>query len=162
MFLHCCPNKCTHMWATAVQGIGGGAIVNLGSIILGDLVSLAERGTYQGLLILTWALAGAIGPSIVSTAISTPMHIRLTLLFRLVRLHKTLRGGGFSVCNHFPCYINASPGSRVRRFEPSLGGNILCSRRSFPSRTDAGRLDDGETGSRRLDVSSILSSSGLL
>ncbi|KAH9933607.1 iron permease [Epithele typhae] len=50
--------------ARAVQGIGSGAIVNLGSIILGDLVTLAERGTYQGLLILIWALAGATGPSI--------------------------------------------------------------------------------------------------
>ncbi|KAM5544683.1 hypothetical protein V8D89_001581 [Ganoderma adspersum] len=50
--------------ARTVQGIGGGAIVNLGSIILGDLVSLAERGTYQGILILVWALAGAIGPTI--------------------------------------------------------------------------------------------------
>ena len=39
--------------------------MNLGSIILGDLVSLAERGTYQGILILVWALAGAIGPTIV-------------------------------------------------------------------------------------------------
>ena len=40
--------------------------MNLGSIILGDLVTLAERGTYQGILILVWALAGAIGPTIVS------------------------------------------------------------------------------------------------
>ncbi|PIL32228.1 MFS general substrate transporter [Ganoderma sinense ZZ0214-1] len=50
--------------ARTVQGIGGGAILNLGSIILSDLVSLAERGTYQGILILVWALAGAIGPTI--------------------------------------------------------------------------------------------------
>ncbi|RDX42369.1 iron permease [Lentinus brumalis] len=50
--------------ARTVQGIGGGAIVNLGSIILGDLVTLAERGTYQGILILVWALAGAVGPTV--------------------------------------------------------------------------------------------------
>ena len=59
-----------------MQGIGGGAIVNLGSIILGDLVSLAERGTYQGILILVWALAGAIGPIIVSIAFATIREIR--------------------------------------------------------------------------------------
>ncbi len=58
------------MRAIAVQGIGGGAIVNLGSIILGDLVTLAERGTYQGILILVWALAGAIGPTIVRSSYS--------------------------------------------------------------------------------------------
>ncbi|KAI0327038.1 iron permease [Cubamyces sp. BRFM 1775] len=50
--------------ARTVQGVGGGGITNLGSIILADLVPLAERGTYQGMLILVWAFAGAIGPAI--------------------------------------------------------------------------------------------------
>ncbi|KAI0648727.1 iron permease [Trametes meyenii] len=50
--------------ARTVQGVGGGGIINLASIILADLVPLAERGTYQGILILVWALAGAIGPAI--------------------------------------------------------------------------------------------------
>ena len=56
---------CLSYYLTAVQGLGGGAIINLGSIILGDLVTLAERGTYQGILILVWAVAGAVGPIIV-------------------------------------------------------------------------------------------------
>ncbi|KAI0656495.1 iron permease [Cubamyces menziesii] len=50
--------------ARTVQGVGGGGITNLGSIILADLVPLTERGTYQGMLILVWAFAGAIGPAI--------------------------------------------------------------------------------------------------
>ncbi|KAI0363882.1 iron permease [Pilatotrama ljubarskyi] len=50
--------------ARTVQGIGGGGIINLASIILADLIPLAERGTYQGMLILTWAFAGAIGPAV--------------------------------------------------------------------------------------------------
>ncbi|KAI8982712.1 iron permease [Trametes punicea] len=50
--------------ARTVQGVGGGGITNLASIILADLVPLAERGTYQGMLILVWAFAGAIGPAI--------------------------------------------------------------------------------------------------
>lgn len=33
-----------------VQGLGGGAIVALGDILLGDLVSLQERGFFFGLL----------------------------------------------------------------------------------------------------------------
>ncbi|KAJ3004101.1 hypothetical protein NUW54_g4970 [Trametes sanguinea] len=50
--------------ARTVQGLGGGAITNVGSIILGDLVPLVERGTYQGMLTVSWAVAGAIGPAI--------------------------------------------------------------------------------------------------
>ena len=50
----------------AIQGIGGGGIINLASIITSDLVPLAERGLYQGFLVLTWATAAAIGPAIVS------------------------------------------------------------------------------------------------
>ena len=48
----------------AVQGIGGGGIINLASIITSDLIPLAERGVYQGFLVLTWAFAAAIGPII--------------------------------------------------------------------------------------------------
>ncbi|KAE9383729.1 iron permease [Gymnopus androsaceus JB14] len=50
--------------ARAIQGIGGGGILNLTEIILSDLVPLAERGTYQGVLMLVWAFASAIGPPI--------------------------------------------------------------------------------------------------
>ncbi|EIW57867.1 Mfs1.1 [Trametes versicolor FP-101664 SS1] len=50
--------------ARAVQGIGGGGIINLALIVVSDLVPLAERGIYQGFLIMTWALAAAIGPII--------------------------------------------------------------------------------------------------
>ncbi|GJE93421.1 MFS general substrate transporter [Phanerochaete sordida] len=50
--------------ARTVQGIGGGAIINLTEIIVSDLVPLAERGMYQGLVGLTWALASGVGPPI--------------------------------------------------------------------------------------------------
>ena len=48
----------------AVQGIGGGGIFNLATIVISDLVPLAERGTYQGLLVLAWGIAAACGPII--------------------------------------------------------------------------------------------------
>lgn len=51
--------------SVAVQGVGGGGIINLTEIITSDLVPLAERGLYQGMLGLTWSLASAIGPPIV-------------------------------------------------------------------------------------------------
>ncbi|KDR69579.1 hypothetical protein GALMADRAFT_77246 [Galerina marginata CBS 339.88] len=50
--------------ARTVQGIGGGGIINLSEIITSDLVPLAERGLYQGILGLTWAFASGIGPPI--------------------------------------------------------------------------------------------------
>ena len=34
----------------AVQGMGGGAIFSISSIVVSDLVSLQERGAYNGLL----------------------------------------------------------------------------------------------------------------
>ncbi|KAI0763283.1 iron permease [Trametes elegans] len=48
--------------ARTVQGIGGGGIINLASIITSDLVPLAERGVYQGFLVMTWGFAAAMGP----------------------------------------------------------------------------------------------------
>ena len=48
----------------AIQGIGGGGIFNLATTIISDLVPLAERGAYQGLLVLAWGVAAACGPII--------------------------------------------------------------------------------------------------
>ncbi|KAJ6476702.1 MFS general substrate transporter [Mycena vitilis] len=50
--------------ARAVQGIGGGGILTLSEIITADLVPLSERGLYQGLLGMVWALASFAGPPI--------------------------------------------------------------------------------------------------
>ncbi|KAF7355665.1 MFS domain-containing protein [Mycena sanguinolenta] len=50
--------------ARAIQGIGGGGILNLSEILVADLVPLAERGLYQGLVGLIWSLASCIGPPI--------------------------------------------------------------------------------------------------
>ncbi|THH00042.1 hypothetical protein EW026_g2413 [Hermanssonia centrifuga] len=50
--------------ARTVQGLGGGGILNLSEIITSDLVPLAERGMYQGMIGLAWAFASAIGPPI--------------------------------------------------------------------------------------------------
>jgi len=50
--------------ARTVQGIGGGGILALCSIIVSDLVSLEERGAYNGLIGMTWAVAFGIGPTV--------------------------------------------------------------------------------------------------
>ncbi|KAJ7588556.1 Mfs1.2 [Mycena floridula] len=50
--------------ARVVQGLGGSGILSLTSIIVSDLVSLRERGTYNGIIGLAWAFSIALGPLI--------------------------------------------------------------------------------------------------
>ncbi|KAF8482463.1 iron permease [Russula ochroleuca] len=47
-----------------VQGLGAGAIISSVQIMLSDLVTLRERGTFSGLIALAWAVGGGVGPVI--------------------------------------------------------------------------------------------------
>ncbi|KAG9009514.1 hypothetical protein FRB94_014201 [Tulasnella sp. JGI-2019a] len=47
-----------------VQGVGSGGILSLTEIIVADLVPLAQRGLYMGLIGMVWAVAAASGPPI--------------------------------------------------------------------------------------------------
>lgn len=123
--------------------------MNLGSIILGDLVTLAERGTYQGILILVWALAGAIGPTIVR------MHCNLQVVFSwLPRLHlhrrvplpKTQHGAGSSVSREHG-YSNRYPIGVALRPQSSIGRSIFRLRRSLSTCEDPRGSNCGEAHS---------------
>ena len=46
----------------AIQGIGGGALLTLGMIIIGEIFSLEERARVQGLFGGVWGLSSIAGP----------------------------------------------------------------------------------------------------
>ncbi|KAF8581966.1 MFS general substrate transporter, partial [Ramaria rubella] len=48
----------------AIQGVGGGGISSLASIVISDMVPLRERGTFQGIYASIYAFSGGIGPVI--------------------------------------------------------------------------------------------------
>ncbi|KAG8899630.1 hypothetical protein FRB99_006526, partial [Tulasnella sp. 403] len=48
--------------ARAIQGIGGGCIIQMSQIVIADIVSLADRGKYAGTMGATWGIASVIGP----------------------------------------------------------------------------------------------------
>lgn len=50
--------------ARAIQGIGGGGLVILVNIAIGDLFPLRSRGAYYGIIGGVWAIASSIGPII--------------------------------------------------------------------------------------------------
>ncbi|OTB05078.1 hypothetical protein M426DRAFT_320135 [Hypoxylon sp. CI-4A] len=48
--------------ARAIQGVGGGGVVVLTNICVGDLFSMRKRGMYYAFFGMVWAIASAIGP----------------------------------------------------------------------------------------------------
>ncbi|KAJ6579540.1 MFS amino acid permease [Mycena vulgaris] len=48
--------------ARALQGIGGGGISQLVQVVIGDIVTLEDRGTYGSFVGAMWGIAGVIGP----------------------------------------------------------------------------------------------------
>ncbi|KAI0788876.1 MFS general substrate transporter [Abortiporus biennis] len=48
--------------ARAIQGMGGGGIVQMVNIVIGDIVPLSERGKFGGYVGSLWGIASVVGP----------------------------------------------------------------------------------------------------
>lgn len=58
------PNAISLIIFRAFCGIGGGGLMSIAQIIVGDVVQLRERGKYQGILGAVVAVANGVGPVI--------------------------------------------------------------------------------------------------
>jgi MFS family permease len=47
-----------------IAGIGGGGIISLMLVIISDVVSLQDRGKYQGMIVGVFGFASVVGPLI--------------------------------------------------------------------------------------------------
>ena len=56
------PNFGVLIGGRIVHGLGGGALTGLGMVVLGDVASPKQRGTYYGYFSVAYASAGALGP----------------------------------------------------------------------------------------------------
>lgn len=50
--------------ARVIQGIGGGGLIILVNVCIGDLFSMRERPKYYGIMGMVWAIASGVGPVI--------------------------------------------------------------------------------------------------
>jgi MFS family permease len=46
----------------AIAGVGGGGVLSLAIIIISDIVSLQDRGKYQGMIGGVYGISSVIGP----------------------------------------------------------------------------------------------------
>lgn len=67
--------------ARAVQGVGGGGVLQLVQIVISDIVSLEDRGKYTGFIGAAWSIAGVFGPLLGGVrGLVRPYHPPLNLL----------------------------------------------------------------------------------
>jgi MFS family permease len=70
----------------ALQGIGGGAIMSLTQIIIGDIVPLAKRGIYNSFFGAVWGISSCVGPVLGKHFVICPSQPLLTRSFAVFPL----------------------------------------------------------------------------
>lgn len=76
------PSMSVLIAGRALQGVGGGALIQVTIITISDLFSMRLRTLFIGLMEFMWALAGGIGP-IVGGVFSESVSWRCKQTFRL-------------------------------------------------------------------------------
>lgn len=84
---HCCKSKIhkrglgfdeAELCLKAFAGIGGGGMTTLVSIIMSDIVPLRERGTWQGIINIIFALGAGCGAPLGMVLLSSSGSVVLT------------------------------------------------------------------------------------
>ena len=102
----------------AIQGLGDGGIISLSEIIISDLVPLSERGTYEGVLGVVWAVASAMGPPL-GGLFSRGKHWRWLFCERTLfsvcsgpqQLHHSIKCSHLSSCHRLCLHLYGHEGS---------------------------------------------------
>lgn len=121
---------------------------------MADLVPLAERGVYQGFIVLVWALAAGVGPVIVGGR--GAVHRTVSLMRPIIRAQfwlRKLHGDGCFVSDFLMALLSMSPLTCDYRPELAPDGHCFRPRFDLPPRALSTRIRPGKTGSGRLDVS---------
>lgn len=145
----------THEHSLAVQGIGGGGILNLTETIISDLIPLAERGLFQGIVALTWAFASGIGPPIVSSVSAARKTLILMTQRRAERSHRKRHGDGCFVCIIIIVFISVAQISHPvsYRHQSTFIRCGIWSRNFIPTSSSPGGINHSKAKTRRLVVS---------
>ncbi|GAA93477.1 uncharacterized protein L969DRAFT_46427 [Mixia osmundae IAM 14324] len=91
--------------ARGVQGIGGGAIIQMVQIVISDIVPLKDRGKYAGAIGSVWGIASIIGPTLGGLLVQ---RVSWVWIFYI-----NLPTGGFAAALLF-FFLNVNPPSKKR------------------------------------------------
>lgn len=106
----------------AVQGAGGAGLLCLAQIVVVDLVPLAKRGLYIGLLSAVWSVASTVGPCIAGALGVSDLFCAVNPWLNLLgRALEPGDGCGTSISQHVPSASFSASCSLISRHQTTRG-----------------------------------------